>query len=164
MAFGVLAALQSDADSILGFVVVAVAVGLAWGFPTTVLTLLVVTRLDRRAREREGLAAKGRWDPVVARGTLVFNGSRAVAFARAVEAIRHIPRASLKHANAAAGVIEGRVGFTWRSWGERLTVRVQGNTEDRSEIEVVSEPLLRITIADYGKNQANVNTFLAAMN
>lgn len=164
LAFGVLSALRSDVDSVFGFVVIALAVSAAWGVPTTILMLLVVTRLDRRTRHREGLPAKKLWEPVEVRQTLVVDAPRAVAFARAMDAIRRIPRTSIKHADGAAGVIEGRIGVTWRSWGERLTVRVQGHAEDQSEIEIVSEPRLTTTIVDYGKNQRNVDEFLRAMN
>ena len=164
LVFGVLSALQSDVNSVLRFVILAVAVGAAWGVPTTILMLVVVTRLDRRTRQREGLPARKLWEPVSVRQKLVVDAPPAVAFARVADAISRIPRTSVKHADAAAGLIEARVGVNWRSWGERLTVRVQGHAEDQPEIDVVSEPLLKTTIADYGKNQRNVDEFLRAMN
>lgn len=163
LGFGVLSALQSDVDSVVSFVILAVAVGAAWGVPTTILILVLVTMLDRRTRQREGLAARKLWEPVSVRQKLVVDTPPAVAFGRAADAISRIPRTSVKHTDAAAGLIEARVGVNWRSWGERLIVRVQGHAEDQSEIDVVSEPLLRATIADYGKNQRNVDEFVRAM-
>jgi hypothetical protein len=106
---------------------------------------------------------RGSWDPVAVHQTLIVDAPREVAFSRAVDAIRRIPRAAVKHSDGAAGVIEGRVRMGWRSWGERLTVRVQEHLNGQSEIEVVSEPVLKTTFIDYGKNQRNVDEFLAGM-
>lgn len=134
LAFGVLSALQTDVDSVRNFVILAVAVGAAWGVPTTILMLVVVARMDRRTRQREGLPAKKLGEPVSVQQTVVVDAPPTVTFARAVDAIRRIPRTSVKHADAATGLIKGRVGVNWRSWGERLTVRVQGHAEGQSEI------------------------------
>jgi len=164
LVFGVLFALRSDVNSVLSFVILAVAVGAAWGVPTTILTLVVVTTLDRRSRQRESLPAGKLWEPVSVRQKLVVDAPPAVAFARAADAISRSPKTSVKHADVDAGLIEARIGVSWRSWGERLTVRVQGQAEDQAEIDVLSEPLLRTTIVDYGKNQRNVDELLRAMN
>ena len=163
LAFGILAALRSDVDSGLGFIVLTLAVGAAWGVPTMILLLVLVTKLDRRTREREGLPTKGLWDPVAVRQTIVVDAPLAVAFARAVDAVGRVPKASVTNADAHAGFIKGRVRMTQRSWGERLTVRVRGYAQAQSEIEILSEPRMRTTIVDYGKNQRNVDAFVAAM-
>ena len=161
--FGILAAIGRNPDSIFGFVILVVPLAAAWGVPTTALIFVVATALDRRSRQRQGLPPRGPFDPVAVRRTLIVDAPRAVAFSRAVDVMRRMPKASIRHADAGDEIIEGQVRMSWQRWGERLTVRVQEHPNGQCEIEVVSEPALTATIADYGKNQRNVDAFVAGM-
>jgi len=49
-----------------------------------------------------------------------------------------------------------RVGPTWMSWGERVTMRVQQGVGE-STVVVRSRARVRATLVDYGRNQANVD-------
>jgi hypothetical protein len=162
LGFGFFTALLSDIDSGRAFVVHTVVVGAAWGVPVTLMIMLGFARCDRRARGGRP-AAEAALGPRHRQETVMVDVPAAVAFARAVDAVGRIPKASVRRADPASGVIEGRVGMTGSSWGERLTVRVRESGGDRSQVEVVSEPRVALTIFDCGKNRRNVHQFVDAL-
>ncbi len=52
-----------------------------------------------------------------------------------------------------------RIGMTWKSFGERVTVRVSPDGAG-SKINIASVPLLPTTMVDGGKGVENVETVL----
>lgn len=53
--------------------------------------------------------------------------------------------------------LQARMPWSWRSFGERLTVEVGVEPKSGSALVVRSCPRVRTTLVDYGKNQANVD-------
>ena len=62
-----------------------------------------------------------------------------------------------------AVVLEGRTRMTWKSFGETVRVELGPRVGDATPVHVTSRPWLRTTIADYGKNLANVRAIRAAI-
>lgn len=58
--------------------------------------------------------------------------------------------------STAKGIIRARTGFSWRSFGEIITIHLRQATDNLVEIEVNSRPSVRTTLVDYGKNWNNV--------
>ncbi len=48
-------------------------------------------------------------------------------------------------------------GLTWKSFGEKITVFINPKSEGQYEYTVSSEPKLKTTMFDYGKNLENIN-------
>lgn len=61
-----------------------------------------------------------------------------------------------RRAPASSGVIEADVPWSWKSFGERLTVSMTPTNDGLVNIDVTSRPRLRTTTVDYGKNFDNV--------
>lgn len=49
--------------------------------------------------------------------------------------------------------LKGKTGLSWKSWGEKFSLKFQGN-----QISIESRPLIPTTILDGGKNLGNVQT------
>ena len=85
------------------------------------------------------------------------------AFALCRSAVQQVPKATVVQVDAASATLKARVGMTWASFGERIECQVTP-AEGAAEVSIRSRPVLRTTIADYGKNRENVErirTFLA---
>ena len=65
----------------------------------------------------------------------------------------------VQEASPDGGSIRARAGFSFRSWGENISVHV----DDAGAVQVTSECLLPTQFVDYGKNKSNVNRFLAGL-
>jgi hypothetical protein len=59
--------------------------------------------------------------------------------------------------------LEGRTRMSWKSWGEIVRVEVGPVADGTVPVNVSSRPSWRTTLADHGKNLANVRAFRAAM-
>lgn len=85
------------------------------------------------------------------------------ALALCQSAVKQVPKATVVQVDAASATLEARVGMTWASFGERIEFSVTP-AGGATEVSIRSHPVLRTTIADYGKNRENVErirTFLA---
>ena len=51
------------------------------------------------------------------------------------------------------------MGFSFRSWGENVSVHV----DDTGTVQVTSECSMPTQLVDYGKNKSNVTRFLAGL-
>lgn len=49
-----------------------------------------------------------------------------------------------------------KAGITWKTFGDEIRFILNKLDEDHTEVEFSSRPLLRTTLADYGKNLQNV--------
>jgi hypothetical protein len=59
-------------------------------------------------------------------------------------------------------LIEIRVGFSWRSWGEIVRVEIIPG-ENETLVKVVSTPKLSTTVIDWGANKRNVEKVMSAL-
>ena len=64
----------------------------------------------------------------------------------------------VKHlaADSRAGTIEVRTGWSWKSWGERISFGIREVNDAETGVTVSSRCVLSTTLVDYGKNASNV--------
>ena len=68
----------------------------------------------------------------------------------------------IRHVDVAAGRYTARTKWSWRSFGEEVTVQLTG--EPGAPIaQVSSRPIVRTTLIDYGKGRRNVHRVVAAL-
>lgn len=65
-------------------------------------------------------------------------------------------RARIVTRDAEAGLVVARAGVSWRSWGERIEIRVEERMPGLSTVTVSSRPVYPMTLLDYGINDRNV--------
>lgn len=63
---------------------------------------------------------------------------------------------TLLYENAGEGKINARTGVTMKSWGDHVSFTLRSINDHSTRIEIRSEPLLKTTIVDFGKNFENV--------
>lgn len=90
--------------------------------------------------------------------TARYSGTRA-DIVRASEEVAAQSGFKVKEVNPDGGSIRARAGFSFRSWGENISVHV----DDAGTVQVTSECLMPTQFVDYGKNKSNVNRFLAGL-
>jgi hypothetical protein len=78
------------------------------------------------------------------------------AYAQAVSAPEAFPRAKLKEADEQARRVELKVGMSFKSWGERVTIELAPEGDGATRAEIGSRASLGTTMVDYGKNYDNV--------
>ncbi|MGV9411386.1 hypothetical protein ACWDOP_15825 [Nocardia sp. NPDC003693] len=133
-----------------GAVVVGVVGGLLFG---AIMSLLLGTINIRSARRIGGEAATNA--PVRQQVSTVLSAEPPAVF----EAVDHLIQGSgarVTRRDTIAGRIEARTGFSWKSWGERLSATVLSLGDGRTEVRIESRPAFPGTVVDYGKNLQNV--------
>jgi hypothetical protein len=80
----------------------------------------------------------------------------AEAYTHCMDAARAIPSASVKDANEETHTITFRVPMSFKSWGERVVLQLTENGPEATVVEVTSRASFPLTVADYGKNEQNV--------
>ena len=94
-------------------------------------------------------------DAVVQKRTVIVIASQAEALRLARDALMEL-KAGERAYDPASGTIEADVPWSWKSFGEKLTISINRVSDLESAIEVVSRPRLSTTAVDYGKNFQNV--------
>jgi hypothetical protein len=79
------------------------------------------------------------------------------AYQRCLGATEALPGSKVKSADEAANRIELKTKMSMKSWGEKVALELSPEGEGATSVHVSSKPSVPITMADYGKNQANVN-------
>ncbi|MCE9635535.1 MAG: hypothetical protein K8T90_07510 [Planctomycetes bacterium] len=90
-------------------------------------------------------------------------GNLACTTEAAVQALAQLRVTPAREASGDVVVLEGRTSTSWRSWGEIVRIELGPPLDDVVPVHVTSRPTWRTTIADYGKNLANVATIRRAM-
>jgi hypothetical protein len=116
----------------------------------------MMTKRDQRARAAAGLEPKSPGEPIEVERILEVNLPAATAFNRALEGIHLLRKSRVSVAEQETGRIDARIGTTWKSFGERVSVEVLPTGATTSRVLIRSKPRLSITIVDYGKNDQNV--------
>jgi hypothetical protein len=84
------------------------------------------------------------------------------AIEKSRDALLTIPKLSILSVDTADKFISARVGMTWFSWGESVTVSFMPHGSG-TLVCIFSKPLLRFTIVDYGKGVENVEIFVRGL-
>ncbi|MFE6864209.1 hypothetical protein [Nocardia sp. NPDC057668] len=133
-----------------GAVLVGVVGGLLFG---AIMALLLGTISIRSVRRIGGESATNA--PVRQQLTTVLIAEPIAVF----EAVDHLIQGSgarVSQRDVTAGRIDARTGFSWKSWGERLSATVLSLGDGRTEVRIESRPRFPGTAVDYGKNLQNV--------
>lgn len=80
----------------------------------------------------------------------------AEAYQRSLSATDALKRAKVDQSDEQAGVVELKVGISFKSWGERVRIELSPEGEGSTRAHVASRAALKTTMADYGKNRDNV--------
>jgi hypothetical protein len=70
--------------------------------------------------------------------------------------------AEVREKDTAAGLYSARTRWSWRSFGEDVTVQVTG-APHAPVAHITSRPVIRTTLVDYGKGRRNVQQVAAAL-
>ena len=81
------------------------------------------------------------------------------AFDACLEALASVRGIKIQLLDRDKWVIQAKTERSWESWGEKIEFRLE-RMEQGTRIEVSSQPLLRSTLLDYGKNYENVGLII----
>jgi hypothetical protein len=81
----------------------------------------------------------------------------AEAYQRCLNATDALPGSKVKSADEAANRVELKTKMSMKSWGEKVALELSPEGEGVTKVQVTSKPSVPVTMADYGKNQSNVN-------
>ena len=68
-----------------------------------------------------------------------------------------------KRVDKGRGIIRATTGVTWKSFGEKIEVKIDSIDSNTLSIKVKSRPRICANMIDYGKNYENVKTFCMAV-
>ena len=78
------------------------------------------------------------------------------AFDLCIESLNLIKRSKIRKEDRSQGKIDARAGINWKTWGDLISLDVRKKDNDRTQVIVLSRPVVRTTLVDYGKNLENV--------
>lgn len=126
--------------------------GVIGGF--TAVALVIFDRVgDRQARPGEPHGPR--------QGATVLVDGGADLPDRIKDSLRTLP-AEIRDADIIDGRFTARTKWTWRSFGEEVTVQVTGDPGS-PVAQISSRPVVRTALIDYGKGRLNVHRVAAAL-
>jgi len=90
---------------------------------------------------------------------VIIDGGFDAIFDRCENALRTIG-ASIVASDRVMGLIYARVGMSWKSFGERIEIKVSKSENAACMVTLVSDSVLSITLVDYGKNSQNIDALI----
>ncbi|MCE9636747.1 MAG: hypothetical protein K8T90_13670 [Planctomycetes bacterium] len=90
-------------------------------------------------------------------------GDLAATTEAAVQALAQLGVTPAREVSGDVLVLWGRTSTSWKSWGEIVRIELGPPLDGVVPVHVTSRPTWRTTIADYGKNLANVAAIRGAM-
>tara|TARA_Y100000590_G_scaffold456948_1_gene608562 strand:+ start:1868 stop:2386 length:519 start_codon:yes stop_codon:yes gene_type:complete len=94
--------------------------------------------------------------------SILIEESQENAFNKSIEALKII-KAKVKYSDIRKGLINGTTGISWKSFGEKIYIKIIQKPENKVEITITSKPLFPLTLVDYGKGRENVTSFVNAI-
>ena len=137
-----------------GDLIVAGKAGFGFGFSMTaafvVMELLAVIKFKDK---------KSRLSTTRVKKEIIVDLNYDDAFGKAVKTLEDIGARIIKE-DKESGVLLTKKGFSMRSWGEKIDVKLERLNDNQTEINIFSRPKISGTLVDYGKNYENVEKFL----
>lgn len=78
------------------------------------------------------------------------------AYQRALSATEAFKKAKLSDSDEQSHRVELKVGMSFKSWGEKVIIQLEPESDDSTRAAVSSQASLGTTMVDYGKNHDNV--------
>ena len=82
------------------------------------------------------------------------------AFTLCIRSLDSIKKCKIHREDRSLGKIAAKTGMTWKTFGDVISFEVFSIDDDRTHIKILSRPLVRTTLVDYGKNLENVETIV----
>lgn len=60
-------------------------------------------------------------------------------------------------------IIKAEANMSWKSFGESITLRLFSENQGITKLQMISEPIMRFTVADFGKNYENVEKLRSSL-
>jgi hypothetical protein len=80
------------------------------------------------------------------------------AFDLCLESINYLRKGKLKDKNYLDGIIKAKTGMSWQNWGNKIDFRIIRLTENTTEIEIMTTPVLWTTQVDFGEGLKALQT------
>lgn len=77
-------------------------------------------------------------------------------FNACISSIDAVKKGRIVSEDRTKGRIDAQTGWSWKSWGEKISFDIRKQAGDKSVISVTSRPKVGTTLVDYGKNLDNV--------
>jgi hypothetical protein len=140
------------------------ATGAVAGLFFGILMSVVLGRWQWRAANRRRLADPAAPDAVDVgvhrRSTVRVEVPAAEILRRSSDAAGVLRRGRVTAVEEADRIVTLRVGMSWRSWGERVVLRLHPQSPSVTDVVVTSRPVFPWTLVDYGVNASNVERMI----
>lgn len=85
------------------------------------------------------------------------------AFESCTTSLDSLRRFSIKEANMENGNIKAETGFSWRSFGESVTFRLEHTDRAGTSVTLSSRPLWATALVDHGKSYQNLENIIKSL-
>lgn len=129
----------------------ALGVGVAVGLTTGLIAAGIMTAMIAHGERNPGNSKLRR----SSRHLLIRDYE--TAFGICLEALDGLNRKyEVKVSDPVSGDIVVSTGMNWKSFGDRIAIRLNRDGDESTEVQVDSQPIIRMTRVDYGSNQQNI--------
>jgi hypothetical protein len=80
-----------------------------------------------------------------------------------VDALDHLRNCRIRLKDEEGGLIEAEMGMSWKTWGEKIRIRIMPVEGERSSVKIESRPLFKHSLVDYGKAHENIKRIVASI-
>ena len=80
-----------------------------------------------------------------------------------VDALETMRKCTIRGKDEEEGLIEAAMDMSWKTWGEKITIRIKPAEGGKTGITIQSRPLFKYSLVDYGKSHENINKIIAAI-
>jgi hypothetical protein len=91
------------------------------------------------------------------------NAPSNAVFDECLAALRNQARAKPIAQDRNRGILVGETKYSWTTWGCEINLRVEPLGEDATRVQVLSRPIVRINVIDFGTNRRNVDRLVDAL-
>ena len=93
---------------------------------------------------------------------LIITGVYEDIFKKSLEGIKAF-KGKIRSSKIDDGLIFATTKISWKSFGEKIEIRLKKKNQESTEIKITSSPSFPITIVDYGKGRENILSFIDYM-
>lgn len=82
------------------------------------------------------------------------------AFDLCLQSLENVRKSRLVEEDRVNGKIVVKVGLNWATWGDKIIYSISKMDDNQTEVNIVSYPIVKTTLIDYGKNAENISLIL----